>query len=484
MVWRWIQKVLPLVIAGGIYVSLGCGGGGGSSSSGPPPIIESVQATIPASGGTLTGPDTGTSLDIANGALAGPTAVKLDIYKNLAPGDANASVAVTNGVGIELDPSSLAPGASLNLSMPVTQGADDTVYGVIQSGGQCTVCPATMDHVHQRVTLNLSSDNIVSLSRSRSPGPSSSSWLVAAKQPVKPSGSPSARVDLYQLMQVVRYGDPDASPSVYKQDFNKDWKSIPTPAFGPGRVAIVVHGILNDLSNLTELAAYLKDLKRSDGSPYYQAVYGLNTEWRAGIADNGALFGKLLAAGGNSETVIDVFAHSQGGLVSRDAIEQELPNHATHPTISRLFTFGTPHLGVPLPGLQLLAELGLFRYWPGVVDLGDTSTFIQNLNGQPSLTKTDYITLAGDDFADAYGNGGTLVHQVLGVDCDGIVPVYSAQGALIAGHAHTLSTLPVFHLTHPQMRGLRQPAPLDLDVVGAQRLRDYILGTNVTVGIN
>ncbi len=96
---------------------------------------------------------------------------------------------------------------------------------------------------------------------------------------------------------------------------------------------------------------------------------------------------------------IDVIAHSQGGLVAREALANEFDGLDPElPQVSSLVTLGTPHQGTDLAtaarmlgattvgkgvadGVSLVTPWGLRD--PSVEQLSETSTFIRDLNRRP-----------------------------------------------------------------------------------------------------
>ncbi|HVF13715.1 MAG TPA: peptidoglycan DD-metalloendopeptidase family protein [Acidimicrobiales bacterium] len=96
---------------------------------------------------------------------------------------------------------------------------------------------------------------------------------------------------------------------------------------------------------------------------------------------------------------IDVIAHSQGGIVAREALTNEFDGlDPSLPQVSSLVTLGSPHQGADLAtaaamfGFTTVGEaatraVGLFAPWdprgPSVGQLSETSSFIRDLNDRP-----------------------------------------------------------------------------------------------------
>ncbi|MEA2687103.1 MAG: hypothetical protein QOE93_2298, partial [Actinomycetota bacterium] len=101
----------------------------------------------------------------------------------------------------------------------------------------------------------------------------------------------------------------------------------------------------------------------------------------------------------NPGVPIDVIAHSQGGLVAREALTNEFDGlDPTLPQVSSLVTLGTPHHGTDLAtagamvgasSIGHLAErgVGTVTPWdataPALQQMSEVSTFIHDLNDRP-----------------------------------------------------------------------------------------------------
>lgn len=169
-------------------------------------------------------------------------------------------------------------------------------------------------------------------------------------------------------------------------------------------VAVVVHGLNNSASSMTDLAYVASRIVQFFGNSstanpqlkydrilffdYQDSVYSIH--------DNGdALAVKLRELGVEDSASLDFYGHSMGGLVSRWAIEKRGIGQYT----TRLFTFGTPHKGVPRIVLGLNGWF-LTTFIPGIYDLGETSQFMADLNSSdsPFKNRVAYYALAGTNF--------------------------------------------------------------------------------------
>jgi pimeloyl-ACP methyl ester carboxylesterase len=202
------------------------------------------------------------------------------------------------------------------------------------------------------------------------------------------------------------------------------------------RIAVVIHGLHDNPISFLNINLFLTTLSSVRGQSnyaYYDKIYlhdysyfqGYNDGTYAPIFENGQrFFDKINALFGNDQ-LIDIYAHSMGGLVSRVAIEKHGLN------INKLITFGTPHLGVPdfvlywlmyiycatsvWLGIEGFVRVNLtdlekqkfmasdsdtafqllrFIGYPGIADLSSSSPIIRSLRQFP---RNNYFCLTGDD---------------------------------------------------------------------------------------
>lgn len=129
-----------------------------------------------------------------------------------------------------------------------------------------------------------------------------------------------------------------------------------TPAPPPlksRRIAVLVGGLGSSSGHAAVLdvdTAALGYNRRAQfsyrGGTTEESSYGPADTERA-LAASGAQLRLLLArlAAEHPDTTIDVIAHSQGGLVAREALQEPFP------AVGHLVTLGTPHQGAPLAGV-------------------------------------------------------------------------------------------------------------------------------------
>ena len=429
----------------------GCGGGGGATKSANPVLIEQASSTIGAGGGSVQVSNVVVSLP-PNSVSAG-THLSVATYSGVTNGNDKASQKASPIAQIGIDTTSLSDSTSIHISFgSAIPSPGAPVYVNLRTSNGIVPHSALFNAAQKTVGVTLNKADFISqpLGTIASVSSNKSYAVLSARIQLTPS-SPEPRVDLYKFVKLNRIAKNADDSQTYEEDFGVNWSHPLTPDIRGHHVAIVVHGILNDLSNMTELAWYLKTLKASDGTKYYDDVYGCDCKWQASILQNARAFADILTAASDNKTSVDLFGHSQGGLILRSAIEQALPNRAFNGKILRLYTFGTPHSGVPPDVLRALVECSLVdTFYPGVSDLTSDSSFITALNADAAKPNgsTAYFTMCGSDYTDyiftKYGTTipfGLDAYLIEGGSCDGIVPVGSADGSVdcaqISGHRLT-----------------------------------------------
>ena len=265
------------------------------------------------------------------------------------------------------------------------------------------------------------------------------------------------------------------------------WKQPDHSAITSQRMAVVLHGIDDTLIDMNAMAFYLSRLRGHDGTLYYSRVYGVDYRWQAHIAGNGMLVAALWKSAFpiESRNSVDIYAHSMGGLVARWAIEQAGADRC----FRRLFTFGTPHNGLPLYHLArctVLAPPVLNLAFPSISDLlqnKDPQSFMNRLNRQTPPTGVAYYTFAGAHWQGFLGPIGATMHKIYPPGCifDGIVPATSAQAPELAGKCARWIHPPAWeNLNHSAMRGEYHHGRWNFDestpdTPERRPLRDYIL---------
>lgn len=241
----------------------------------------------------------------------------------------------------------------------------------------------------------------------------------------------------------------------------------------PGeRVAIIVHGLNNSADDMPDLAYIASRIVGYfGGNDTYSSEHRYDRIWFFDYHDSATAIdanGNKLAALLNSRGVenaasVDFYGHSMGGLVSRWAIEK----NGIGARVDRLFTFGTPHKGVPKPVLGIYGW-ALSYFIPGIDDLADTSDFIRvlNQNDSPYKNKVAYYALAGSNYDYFWSDTSVILgfgyrvrnwYDVLGWSgpIDGIVAEYSAiPGDLNRFGKSNLRSLATLTLNHSDIGGV------------------------------
>ncbi len=113
---------------------------------------------------------------------------------------------------------------------------------------------------------------------------------------------------------------------------------------------------------------------------------------------------------------VDLVAHSQGGLIAREALADHYDGEGRAlPRVRRVVTLGTPHHGSDAatalawlrwsPGGQAIRELARRRNQPfdltgpGIAQLAETSDFIRELNNRPLRDGVTYTSIAASEDA-------------------------------------------------------------------------------------
>ncbi len=211
------------------------------------------------------------------------------------------------------------------------------------------------------------------------------------------------------------------------------WQQQP-PDWENKRIAILIHGIRNNIENLKELAEKLS------GYRLYDEIWGFDYNWTMHINQNGVQLADYIISNAKDTTRIDVYGHSMGGLVARWALEKGGASRY----VERLYTMGTPHLGVPidkprnLPGNWLMVLDDAIAFvtglnTTGVRDLLENSDSLRELNDSSrDAQNTVYIVFAGHEYTTYLAKGPFSVgnyfntHVYMGLLNDGIVAAYSA----------------------------------------------------------
>lgn len=173
------------------------------------------------------------------------------------------------------------------------------------------------------------------------------------------------------------------------------------------KTALLVHGfpIFSQgkcRDGMVGLATHLSRARKVDGVnlPSYDAIYAVEYPTKYHILDTAAVLADIVNARYPSETKIDVFAHSMGGLVTRTAIEYPdvlLGTKNISNRVGHLVTMSTPHDGISSPVVDIFKEA--FGELP--VEIGDMDSkglFMNMLNFTSSKkpqVSCDYYSIIG-----------------------------------------------------------------------------------------
>lgn len=166
-------------------------------------------------------------------------------------------------------------------------------------------------------------------------------------------------------------------------------------------IILMVHGILfGSYDGWTDLARDITNM--NPDKKIYAVEYGLGysinklAEWLSVVIKQGVTGGQR----------INVIAHSQGGVVSRAALEL----HGASGHVSRLVTLASPHLGaawntlataklnIGNPTFMVPATLTLWLIAPEILDLATGSPFFWKLNGNIQALDCEYYFAAATDY--------------------------------------------------------------------------------------
>ncbi|MBS1701408.1 MAG: hypothetical protein JST12_07095 [Armatimonadetes bacterium] len=493
----WLRMICNIAL---LLLIAGCGGGGGSSAP-DNPVVRVLSETIdPTIGGTIVDSVTGLKFTYPpnTDVTVGPQAIQILIHERQADGAVPVGFDTTSfGIEIQLRPDMISQSNPPTILISSHQTFDALRTGCFFRDGSGQMFPLKV------AGTGIPSQSLVTLSAAAfrahgnitRPNISAgiSGWIVSSSGHQHSFIPPTGQFFLYV-------------PVVGQRG---SW--VPETGKMPGkRIAIVVHGLGNNVNNMTDLARFLgRDLNSSVQSPVYDQVWGYQYNWLAHIDDSGRQFADDLKRAMDPDSEIDIYAHSMGGLVSRWALEKEGMGQSIH----RLVTIDTPHEGVPLGIVQLLVnylansgDIPIQGFIPGVEDLVEPlwdpfhNTFLDHLNAgdSPYKSTANYYSTAGTRF-DNYSPFGVAFGYIVdgfynppfvshAIDHDGIVPVYSANSSVLTHKSDSYAQLGshtiIFDLNHAEAVGdksdFTEPCVLGsarVQCVVENGLKDFIIGT-------
>lgn len=152
----------------------------------------------------------------------------------------------------------------------------------------------------------------------------------------------------------------------------------------------------------------------------------------------------LEAKSATNQPKVILIAHSMGGLVSRAYIERK--NYIGD--VDALYTFGSPHHGVPSDLLTFFANGTSLGYYcehnqPAVCNFSEFGMTLFNNDYSPRTDEVDYHFISGDTpffSRNALGQiTDVLINGIIGPD-DGITPTDSGLGFRLSGNFDRLET--------------------------------------------
>jgi pimeloyl-ACP methyl ester carboxylesterase len=206
------------------------------------------------------------------------------------------------------------------------------------------------------------------------------------------------------------------------------------------RIAVVVPGTWNTPDDDKPLADYLGNLglvTDNDQNPFFNHVVAIKYNTLANPSETGELFASRLKQLMAQGAQLYLFAHSQGGLVSRWAIEKGGARN-----VRMLVMMGTPNEGIPSVSIEIIARHSNGRFNdPAMVAMsnyhdGTYSQFLHNLNDSPTPGNAAYFTVTGDvDYNNIDNNTDFWERQshlvLLDGPDDGVVYLSSTRGQTI-----------------------------------------------------
>lgn len=459
---RQARIILALYCIATVLALIGCSGGGGNTP--PPPVTPIVSATekINSSGGSITTPTQNVNVSFSPNSVADNTQVTVNVYdKKQIQQPLSSMVEYSNVVGVT-GVSSINNGGAVVITAPYSGTTDRACFSVLSdsAGNTVPIIPQLNTATHKfSVTVQPSDLNALPVAGRTTRG--LAGWTLSLVGIPEITETASA---------VLRRFNPLVSNPPAKGD-QSCWLPSDADSWNGQRIAVVIHGIRNDYTNMNSLAYYLaKDLKDVYGQPVYSRVYALDYNWKAHINENAELLvariNSHLPTGGLAN--IDIYGHSMGGLVARYAIEDGSIRYG----VNRLFTLATPHNGVPLRALAkfstvVISDGAIDLANPGVRDLVNGWGFLNNLDdsSQHKSNGVRYFTFAGNHWK-GYLPGDAIHKIYIGNDnnMDGIVTVSSAQYSGLENKCEKwIHSSDSYNLNHSQMGGEYTASGFNLD---------------------
>lgn len=517
------------VTSGGLLA--GCGGGGGTTP-GPSTansLLYSTNVVIGTTGDTITAPaPNNVSVTFPPNTFTGDTSVTLSIYDlSQLPSPNTNLVPASTVVNIAFDDTNFAATGSLSVTTPYTGLPNPNTDYVAMSdtndgNGNFLAIMPTINASTQTFQYSLAKGDFDYINASQTQNQIATVHsLSSLKQ--KPHDLSQIKQWYLQLKTFAQQPKLPPKTDFYIYNGNGNWLPDDNRVLSSQPSAILIHGIYNTYTRMNDLASYLSTITKPDGTRLYESIIAVDYNWQRQIAENGDELAQFVTKRFlNIDPQIDVFGHSMGGLVARWAIEKSDVGNGLvgcGSYVKRLFTFSTPHAGVPVRALATAALItitgDLDFSLPGVNDLVTNGSFLNQLDDgsqSPYYSTISYLTFAGSHWDGYQGKVGKSMHNYFTYvdlldksrgynNLDGIVSVPSAQYSGLSNKSANL-TQPneTYDFNHSKIGGEMLNGSFNLDndpgTIGDQtvdeqyrksphrRLRDYILQTGVgNIGI-
>lgn len=191
------------------------------------------------------------------------------------------------------------------------------------------------------------------------------------------------------------------------------------------RVILMVHGLFTgEHLEWTEAADLIRS--RDSNVEIYAVDYGTGYH----LEHLGRILAQIIADCVKEGTEVSIIAHSQGGLISRTALELY---NTGRTNVRRLITLATPHLGVYYGTAAVKAADGLIKMIPEISDLMSESEFLETLNSSIKYLDVEYYFAAGIE-RQVFAPFWDIANQFASIDLsqivnDGVVERRSALGS-------------------------------------------------------
>jgi len=458
-----------LTILLGILVVPGCGGGGGSSAP-PAPTFTEATAIIGTDGGTITVSNISVEFAPDTSRQAGEVVLRIRSEPFVKSAK---NTTFQNGIQIIAEDSTITT-RGFRLQVPTASAAPfEDYYFAFGDIKDWTSDFLEIDRINsQYINVSISAEIYFKHRKAVSRNNSGLSISLAVVRQNK-----AGTTKIYK--PTISVFDSETQLSLLET----------TDTLSEKRTAIVIHGLNNSAVDMFDTAQVAMRASMNVSNQQYDQIWFVDYhDMRKGIADSAKEFATLLKQRNpDSAHSIDIYGHSMGGLIARWAIEKEGLGEYTN----RLFTFGTPHLGVP--SRVLLRAFFDFPLIPGVRDLasdGYFTTFIDDLKESPSPYKDRilYCTFAGTSWKGylfGLGSLAKLDYLFLGYqgDIDGIVAINSAVPSNLSNFGvcdlGSGSTVVVLNLDHSDIGGSLGSQDVQNQLI--ERLI-ILMNSNVSVG--